>query len=106
MATGLFYRSALRPTLAAAARTPSLRLRFMSTKQFEYILTSRPAEGVVLVTLNRPKALNALCTPLFTELNAALEEFDKDDTVGAMVLTGSDRAFAGACTDVQIVQGR
>ena len=69
----------------------------MSTKQYEYILTSRPAEGVALVTLNRPKALNALCSPLFAELNAALAEFDADDSVGAMVLTGSERAFAGAC---------
>lgn len=66
----------------------------MSTKQYEYILTSRPAEGVALVTLNRPKALNALCSPLFAELNAALAEFDADDSVGAMVLTGSERAFA------------
>ena len=68
----------------------------MSTeKQYEYILTSRPAPGVGLVKLNRPKALNALCSPLFVELNEALREFDADDEIGAMVLTGSERAFAG-----------
>jgi enoyl-CoA hydratase len=67
----------------------------MSTKQYEYILTSKPKDGVALITLNRPKALNALCSPLFAELNEALAEFDGDDTVGAMVLTGSERAFAG-----------
>ena len=67
----------------------------MTTSQFEFILTSRPAEGVGLITLNRPKALNALSTPLFTELNAAVKEFDDDDSIRALVLTGSERAFAG-----------
>ncbi|KAI9069798.1 enoyl-CoA hydratase [Trametes sanguinea] len=63
-------------------------------KQYEFILTSRPADGVALITLNRPKALNALSTPLFTELNDAVKRFDEDDSVRALVLTGSDRAFA------------
>lgn len=66
----------------------------MTTSQFEFILTSRPADGVGLITLNRPKALNALSTPLFTELNAAVKEFDDDDSIRALVLTGSERAFA------------
>ncbi len=67
----------------------------MSTTQYEYILTSKPADGVALITLNRPKALNALSSPLFSELNKALAEFDEDDSVNALVITGSDRAFAG-----------
>jgi enoyl-CoA hydratase len=46
------------------------------------------------VTLNRPKALNALCTPLFLELNDALKKLDTDGETGAIVLTGSERAFA------------
>ena len=73
----------------------------MSTEQksYEYILTSRPAHGVGLIQLNRPKALNALCSPLFEELNEALNEFDEDETIGAMVLTGNERAFAGMCSD-------
>ncbi|EMD37149.1 hypothetical protein CERSUDRAFT_84184 [Gelatoporia subvermispora B] len=71
-----------------------LNFRQMSTDQYEYILTSRPADGVALITLNRPKALNALCTPLFNELNKALGDFDNDDSVRAVVLTGSERAFA------------
>ncbi|KIP05640.1 hypothetical protein PHLGIDRAFT_25001 [Phlebiopsis gigantea 11061_1 CR5-6] len=67
----------------------------MSTDtQYEFILTDKPADGVALITLNRPKALNALSSPLFKELNAALARFDEDDTVGAMVITGSERAFA------------
>ncbi|KAH9911585.1 ClpP/crotonase-like domain-containing protein [Fomitopsis serialis] len=67
----------------------------MSTSaQYEHILTSRPAAGVALITLNRPKALNALSTPLFVELNDAVAALDRDDDVRALVLTGSERAFA------------
>ncbi|HEY5048679.1 MAG TPA: enoyl-CoA hydratase [Rhizomicrobium sp.] len=49
---------------------------------------------VALVTLNRPKALNALNSALLAELVAALEGFEHDDRVRAIVLTGSERAFA------------
>jgi enoyl-CoA hydratase len=48
----------------------------------------------MLVTLNRPKALNALCTPLITELNQALAAFDASADVRAILLTGSQKAFA------------
>lgn len=67
----------------------------MTSQSYEYILVSRPEPSVILVTLNRPKSLNALSSPLFKELNAALKEADEDDSVGAMVLTGSEKAFAG-----------
>jgi enoyl-CoA hydratase len=50
--------------------------------------------GVGVITLNRPKALNALNSALLNELVAALEAFDNDDAIGAIVLTGSERAFA------------
>jgi enoyl-CoA hydratase/carnithine racemase len=50
---------------------------------------------VGLVTLNRPKALNALCDQLVRELNSACESFDNDPDVGAIVMTGSEKAFAG-----------
>jgi len=66
----------------------------MSNRQYTNILTGRPDHGVGLITLNRPKALNALSTPLMLELNQALGEFDADPEIGAIVLTGSDRAFA------------
>lgn len=66
----------------------------MST-QYVNILTSRPDPSVALITLNRPKALNALNSPLFEELNQALLEADRDDAIGAVVLTGSEKAFAG-----------
>jgi enoyl-CoA hydratase len=46
------------------------------------------------VTLNRPKALNALNDALIDQLGAALQAFDRDDGIGAMVITGSEKAFA------------
>jgi len=49
---------------------------------------------VGLLTLNRPKALNALNDRLMDELGAALLAFDADDGIGAIVVTGSDKAFA------------
>lgn len=49
---------------------------------------------VGLITLNRPEAMNALNGTLLSELMAALLTFDADDNIGAMVITGSERAFA------------
>jgi len=49
---------------------------------------------VGLITLNRPKQLNALNDQLMDELGAALLAFDADESIGAIVLTGSDKAFA------------
>jgi len=61
-------------------------------------------DAVGLITLNRPKALNALCDALVRELGAALDAFEKDDAVGAIVLTGSERAFA-AGADIKEMAG-
>ena len=80
------------------ASTYSLRFMSVFSKQYENILTARPEPGVALVTLNRPKALNALNSALFAELNEALRLIDADREIGAIVITGSERAFAGACT--------
>ena len=49
---------------------------------------------VGVITLNRPQVLNALNTQLVTELGAALEAFENDTTVKAVILTGSEKAFA------------
>lgn len=49
---------------------------------------------VGLITLNRPDAMNALNTQLVDELTIALQAFDMDEKIGAIVITGSDRAFA------------
>ncbi|KAI1658222.1 ClpP/crotonase [Daldinia decipiens] len=66
----------------------------MTTKSYEYILVSEPKPGVGQVTLNRPKALNALSTPLINELNQALGELNSSDSISAIILTGSEKAFA------------
>ena len=50
--------------------------------------------GVTLIRLNRPQALNALCDQLMDELTLALDAAEADDEVHAMVITGSERAFA------------
>ncbi|RMI31674.1 enoyl-CoA hydratase [Nocardia stercoris] len=60
---------------------------------FETILLERKGR-VALITLNRPKALNALNSQVLADLRAALQELESDDGVGAVVLTGSERAFA------------
>src|SRR5512134_782277 len=60
---------------------------------YEFI-TTQVKGRVALVTLNRPKALNALSPRLMQELGAALTGFDGDDGVGAILLTGGEKAFA------------
>jgi enoyl-CoA hydratase len=60
---------------------------------YEFIRTETRG-AVLLITLNRPKALNALNLALIRELAGALASADADDAVGCMVLTGSEKAFA------------
>ena len=64
---------------------------------YENILTDVRGDGALrtgLITLNRPKALNALNDGLMDELGAALKAYDADAGIGAIVITGSDKAFA------------
>ena len=64
---------------------------------YECILTELRGTGVLktgLITLNRPKQLNALNDTLMDELGAALKAHDADDSVGCIVITGSEKAFA------------
>jgi enoyl-CoA hydratase len=58
-----------------------------------------------LITLNRPQAMNALNNQLMRELTDALEAFDKDDAVGAIVITGNEKAFA-AGADIKEMVGK
>jgi enoyl-CoA hydratase len=53
------------------------------------------------VTLNRPRALNALSSALFVELNDALKKYEEDKEIGAIVLTGNDKAFAGRSSAIK-----
>ncbi|NXP25015.1 ECHM protein, partial [Scytalopus superciliaris] len=64
---------------------------------FQYLLVQKTGaqQNVGLIQLNRPQALNALCEGLMAELRRALEAMESDPQVGAIVLTGSQKAFAG-----------
>ncbi|MCC2674357.1 MAG: enoyl-CoA hydratase [Ramlibacter sp.] len=61
---------------------------------YELIEVRTEAGKVGIVTLNRPKQLNALNDQLMDELGAALKAFDADDAIGCIVITGSEKAFA------------
>lgn len=61
--------------------------------------------NVGLVKLNRPKALNALCDQLMSELSDSLKNLDKNPDIGAIVITGSERAFA-AGADIRELKDR
>lgn len=58
------------------------------------IIVSTPEDGVLLIELNRPQQLNALCGALLDELTATLAGAENDDAVRAVVITGNQRAFA------------
>src|SRR5215813_10452168 len=60
---------------------------------------------VGIVTLNRPKALNALCDSLVAELGSAFDSLEADAEIGAIVITGSERAFA-AGADIKEMKDR
>ncbi len=73
---------------------------------YECILTETRGEGerrIGLITLNRPKQLNALNDALMDEMGAALLAFDADPAIGCIVLTGGDKAFA-AGADIAMMQ--
>jgi enoyl-CoA hydratase len=61
---------------------------------YENIEVRTEAGKIGIVTLNRPKALNALNDALMTELGHALKAFDADEAIGCIIVTGSERAFA------------
>ncbi|MEQ1954065.1 enoyl-CoA hydratase [Mesorhizobium sp. CN2-181] len=69
----------------------------------DIIVETRSKVG--LITLNRPKALNALNSQVLSELLAAVAAFEADQKIGALVLTGSEKAFA-AGADIKEMQSR
>jgi len=79
----IFVPRGLRAPAGSRTRCPSFTISNCS-----------PAPNTPSVTLNRPKALNALSTPLIKELNTALKSLDASPSIGAIVLTGSAKAFA------------
>lgn len=81
--------------------------RNYSSPSYEFIKvrTAGTNDRVGVVQLNRPKALNALCGPLMDELMQAVATFDNDPSVGAIVVTGSEKSFA-AGADIKEMQDR
>lgn len=110
LSTGALPRAAATSPLSISpvvdiTTTSTARAAFSSTaatlKDYEHVLVERrfsednPGKcGVGLITLNRPKALNALCDALFDDLIDAASTFDGEDDIGCMVITGSSKAFA------------
>ena len=71
---------------------------------YENIIAEKKG-NVGVVTLNRPKAMNALNEALVSELTRALDDFEVDPTIGCIVLTGSEKAFA-AGADIKEMQAK
>ncbi|XP_025945058.1 enoyl-CoA hydratase, mitochondrial [Apteryx rowi] len=74
---------------------------------FQYIVVQKKGakQDVGLIQLNRPQALNALCDGLMREMRQALDAFEGDPQVGAIVITGSEKAFA-AGADIKEMQNK
>ncbi|NEW41785.1 enoyl-CoA hydratase [Nocardia cyriacigeorgica] len=87
-----------------ASRSDSVRGGGRETggREFETILLERKGR-VGLITLNRPKALNALNAQVLDDVIAALDELENDNEIGAVVITGSEKAFA-AGADIKEMQ--
>ena len=85
----------LRALSTSALQQCLIITRAMSTPSEPLILTTRSSsQNVAILTLNRPKALNALSSQLFAQLNAELEMADDDDSIKAVVITGGEKVFA------------
>jgi enoyl-CoA hydratase/carnithine racemase len=63
---------------------------------YQHIIVEKQGakSNVGIITLNRPKALNALCDQLMREVSTALDGLEADNEVGAIIITGSEKAFA------------
>ena len=83
-------------------RAMSLGCARFSTQSYSFIKVEK-RDKVGLITLDRPKALNALCGGLMLEVVNAIQGYDADPSIGAIVLTGSEKAFA-AGADIKEMQ--
>ena len=61
--------------------------------------------GVGIITLNRPKALNAICESMLQEVSEQVRLYEQDETIAAIVIKGSDKAFA-AGIDIKELQAK
>ncbi|XP_059585686.1 enoyl-CoA hydratase, mitochondrial [Alligator mississippiensis] len=106
-------RALLRPARARAPARfllppapPSAGARHCAAgSQFQYIMVQKKGtkQNIGVIQLNRPKALNALCDGLMNEMKVALDLFENDPQVGAIVITGNEKAFA-AGADIKEMQ--
>jgi hypothetical protein len=87
-----------------SSNTPSNEESNNNTKGYEYILTETRG-NVGIITLHRPKALNALCDGLFADLIHAAKSYQSNGDIGCLVLTGSPKAFA-AGADISEMKDR
>jgi enoyl-CoA hydratase len=74
---------------------------------YELLLVREHGDGALrtgVVTLNRPRQLNALNDPLMDELGAALKSYEADTSIGCIVITGSERAFAAGADVAALAQ--
>ncbi|XP_052532706.1 enoyl-CoA hydratase, mitochondrial [Tympanuchus pallidicinctus] len=91
--------AALRPLVAGRGYSDGPPFRFLQVQK------AGAGGSVGLIRLQRPEALNALCAGLMEELGRALDAFEADGQVGAIVITGSEKAFA-AGADIKEMQNK
>ncbi|XP_066250077.1 enoyl-CoA hydratase, mitochondrial [Euwallacea similis] len=87
---------------------PKQNVRLLSSPaadnyEFIKVSTAGAKNNVGLITLNRPKALNALCNGLMLEVSKALDSLEANRQIGAIIITGSEKAFA-AGADIKEMQ--
>lgn len=86
------------------ATPPALRSFSTITMTTTHLIVEKiPIKAIAIIRFNRPKALNALCNELCTELVDQLKELDKDDTLRAIVVIGVGRSFAAGADIKQMV---
>jgi len=100
-------RRCIQTSRAPAVLAAQIRNYSAAAPSYEFVKveTAGTNNRVGVVTLNRPKALNALCGPLIKELVEAVAEFDNNPSIGAIVITGSEKSFA-AGADIKEMVGR
>jgi len=99
----LFSQSAVCiPKASAALPSCGRALTIDVNAAYEMILVEE-RDKIGLITLNRPKALNALCDQLLKEVARALHRFDRDPDIGCIVITGSKKAFAAGADIKEMV---
>jgi len=88
--------------------TRGTKLRCFSSlrESYDYVIAEKRDDGVGLLKLNRPKALNALCDALFEDLVHACQALDDDPDIGCLVLTGSTNKAFAAGADIAEMKDR